>query len=215
MSVIDHPPPSRWSSDQSINRQLHDLVVPQLFVLSTGLAALQRRAPGEAADELMHDLSEVAASALADLRRISRGSAVHESGDLQRVAARLQLAANTVSRLTDCAVGLQIEGEMTVPAALEDDLVAVLWEGMANAIRHGGATKIDVALSATDASLSLVVADDGTWRWPADHASTGLAGLDERAERWRGSLTVDHGDRATRIEFRVPLGAMGVPHTRR
>ena len=215
MSVIDHPPPSRGSSDQSINRQLHDLVVPQLFVLSTGLAALQRRAPGEAADELMQDLSEVAASALADLRRISRGSAMHESADLQRVAARLQLAADTVSRLTDCVVELEVEGEMTVPAGLEDDLVAVLWEGMANAIRHGGATRIDVAVSATDASLSLVVADDGTWQWPADNASTGLVGLRERAARWRGSFTVEHGDRATRIEFRVPLGAMGVPHTRR
>ena len=215
MSVIDHPPPPRWSSDQSINRQLHDLVVPQLFVLSTGLTALQRRPAGDGADALMEDLSEVAASALADLRRISRGATVHDSCDLDRVASRLRLAANTVSRLTDCVVELTVEGDVIVPAGLEDDLVAVLWEGMANAIRHGGATRVDVSLSATDACLSLVVADNGTWLWPTDSASTGLTGLRERAVPWRGSLVVDHGDEHTRIEFRVPLGAMGVPHTRR
>ena len=87
--------------------------------------------------------------------------------------------------------------------------------GSANAIRHGGATRVDVSLSATDACLSLVVADNGTWLWPTDSASTGLTGLRERAVQWRGSLVVDHGDETTRIEFRVPLGAMGVPHTRR
>ena len=60
MAITDHSGAGRWGPDDSINRQLHDLVVPQLFVLSTGLAALQRRAVAPANESLVEDLAEVA-----------------------------------------------------------------------------------------------------------------------------------------------------------
>ncbi|MEM9466654.1 MAG: ATP-binding protein [Actinomycetota bacterium] len=213
MAVTDHSGADRWGPDQAINRQLHDLVVPQLFVLSTGLAALQRREVEPANQALVHDLAEVAAQALLDLRSISRGQAVHEGGALTRVATRLRVATETVSRLTDCEVAFEASGDAVIPAPLEDDLVAVTWESVANAIRHGGASTVTVDLRAEPGTLSLVVTDDGRWVAAADSASSGLGGLYDRAAAWQGRAVIDHGDGATKVVWRIPLDATGRPLT--
>lgn len=214
MAITDHSGAGRWGPDDSINRQLHDLVVPQLFVLSTGLAALQRREVAPENEALVRDLAEVSAHALADLRSISRGQAVHEGGSLSRVATRLRLATETVTRLTDCEVSFVAFGEAIVTGPLEDDLVAVTWESLTNAIRHGGATKVGVDLRAENGTLSLDVTDNGRWATSTDSASSGLAGLHDRAIAWQGRAVVDHGGEVTRVIWRVPLDATGRPLTR-
>ena len=211
MAMTDHSGAGRWGPEQSINRQLHDLVVPQLFVLSTGLTALQRRTVAPSNETLVNDLADVAAQALADLRSISRGQSVYEGGALVRIATRLRVATETVSRLTDCEVDFTVSGDTVVSAALEDDLVAVMWESVANAIRHGCATTVTVALCVDDETLSLVVTDNGRWTATADTASGGLAGLCERAAAWRGRAVVEHGDDLTRVVWRIPLDSTGHP----
>ena len=145
---------------------------------------------------------------------ISRGQAVHEGGSLSRVATRLRLATETVTRLTDCEVSFVAFGEAIVTGPLEDDLVAVTWESLTNAIRHGGATKVGVDLRAENGTLSLDVTDNGRWATSTDSASSGLAGLHDRAIAWQGRAVVDHGGEVTRVIWRVPLDATGRPLTR-
>lgn len=209
MAITDHSGAGRWGPEQSINRQLHDLVVPQLFVLSTGLTALQRRAVAPPNEALVDDLAEVAAQALADLRSISRGQSVYEGGALIRIATRLRVATETVSRITDCEVDFTSSGDTMVSGALEDDLVAVMWESVANAIRHGGATEVTVELRADDETLSLAVTDNGKWAVTADAGSSGLAGLRSRAAAWGGRTVVEFGDCLTRVVWRIPLDSTG------
>jgi signal transduction histidine kinase len=216
MSFPDHlgavaAEPRRWGPDPSINRQLHDLVVPQLFVVSTGLAALQRREVAPANQTLVRDLAEVAAQALADLRAISRGRPVHDGGALSRVADRLRLATETITRLTDCTVDFVTSGEAVIPGALEDDLAAVTWESLTNAIRHGGATAIGIDLRSENESLSLIITDNGRWIDVGDAASSGIEGMRDRAVAWHGRAVIDHGDGTTRVVWRIPLDATGRP----
>jgi len=201
--------PGRWGPEPSINRQLHDLVVPQLFVVSTGLAALQRREVTPANQTLVRDLAEVAAQALGDLRAISRGRPVHGGGALDRVADRLRLSAETVTRLTDCTVDFVTSGEAVIPGALEDDLAAVTWESLTNAIRHGGATAIGIDLRSENESLSLIITDNGRWIDVSDAASSGIEGMRDRAVAWHGRAVIDHGDGTTRVVWRIPLDATG------
>lgn len=203
--------PGRWGPEPSINRQLHDLVVPQLFVVSTGLAALQRREVTPANETLVRDLAEVAAQALADLRAISRGRPVHDGGALSRVADRLRLATETITRLTDCTVDFVTSGEAVIPGALEDDLAAVTWESLTNAIRHGGATAIGIDLRSENESLSLIITDNGRWIDVGDAASSGIEGMRDRAVAWHGRAVIDHGDGTTRVVWRIPLDATGRP----
>ena len=110
-----------------------------------------------------------------------------------------------------CEQHFTVSGDTVVSAALEDDLVAVMWESVANAIRHGRATTVTVALCVDDETLSLVVTDNGRWTATADTASSGLAGLCERAAAWRGRAVVEHGDDLTRVVWRIPLDSTGHP----
>ena len=89
--------------------------------------------------------------------------------------------------------------------------MAVTWESLANAIRHGGATAVGVDLRAEAQTLSLVVTDNGRWTTGTDAASSGLLGLCERAAAWQGRAVIDHGDGTTRVVWRIPLDATGRP----
>ncbi len=188
-----------------ISRQLHDIVVPQLFVLSTGLAAMRRQGEAAGNQALVRDLSDTASRALADLRAISRGHSVREGGQLSRVASRLRIATQTVSHLTGCTVDIEVDGDAQVSAALEDDVVAVAWEAVANAIRHGDAAHVSIEMAAVSGILSIVVTDNGEWRDALDDDGTGIGGLRERAAYWNGSAHITHKGDATRVIWRVPL----------
>ena len=208
MAIAPDPPWSeqRRGAADDVGRQLHDIVVPQLFVLTTGLAALQRH--GTRADDgrLVDDLAETAAQALADLRAISRGRSLALGGPIAHVAQRLAEATRSVTHLSDCEVTVDAhdEDDTSIDARLDHDVRAVAWEGIANALRHGGAHRVQVEISSADHRLRVVVVDDGTWQ-AADPRGTGLVGLERRATSRGGTLEVCRTDAGTRLEWEVPL----------
>ena len=94
------PGTPQWRSDDlgsgssgSIERELHDVVVPQLFVLTTGLELLRKQSDTRSAGKLVVDLALTAERVLADLRAISRGE-------------RLDWAITQTESLIVAAVGL-------------------------------------------------------------------------------------------------------------
>lgn len=187
-----------------VGRQLHDVVVPQLFVLTTGLTALQRNGVLSGNEQLVGDLLDTASSALRDLRRISRGEHSAAALDLESVGQRIGEQTRLLGPLTNCGFELEVHGTCVVPAELVDELVAVVWETAVNAIRHGAASLVQVELCADDDALVVVACDDGAWTTPADAGSSGLLGLSERAERWGGRMSVDGTPTGTRVVWRVP-----------
>jgi signal transduction histidine kinase len=205
-----------WSGAERmpIGRQLHDIVVPQLFVLTTGLTALRRRqVKGTAdivADALVQDLVDTATQALSDLRAISRGRVTGAGGSLGLVGRRLREETKTVAHLTECHVFFDVRGDVEIGPDLADDLVAFVWEALANAIRHGGACRVDVAIRVENGCLVLSAVDDGHWREPTDGGGTGLGGLERRAARWGGAVSVDSTSTGTRLEWCVPLASVDV-----
>lgn len=191
-----------------VSRQLHDIVVPQLFVLATGLAALKRRTSNAQTSTLVGDLADTAQQTLSDLRSISRGTAIHEGGQLARVGSRLTTATGPVAQLTGCRVDIQVVGKAEISSALEDDLTAVAWEAVANAIRHGQAQEITIEIAAIDALLTVTVTDDGEWGEadePIDSTGTGIKSLRSRADLWGGDASIERGDGHTVVTWQVPL----------
>ncbi len=94
--------------------------------------------------------------------------------------------------------------QATVPDDLVDDLVAVLREALTSIVRHAGARTARVGLSVHD-ELTLTVVDDGVGIGPTTRRS-GLADLQARAGRHRGTLTVLPDDPAgTRLSWSVPI----------
>ena len=91
-----------------------------------------------------------------------------------------------------------------VPDDMADDLVAVLREALSNVARHAGAGSAQVSLSVHD-QLTLDVVDDGIGL-PSATRRSGLANLQTRAERHRGTLTVLPNDpKGTRLSWAVPI----------
>jgi len=88
--------------------------------------------------------------------------------------------------------------EFSVSGAQLLELTRILQELVNNAVRHGGATEIRIALAAQDGALRLVVADNGCGFDPeASHAGVGLRGLTLRARRLGGDVRFDSGDSGT------------------
>jgi signal transduction histidine kinase len=188
-----------------IGRQLHDIVVPQLFVLTTGLAALQRHPDRSGDDCLVDDLVETAAQALADLRAISRGRTLALGGPLHQVVERLIHATQSVAHLSACDVTIEATGDCAVvEPSVDHDIQAVVWEALANAIRHGRANAVAVDIASAEGNLRVVVIDNGSWQ-TADPSGTGLAGLRRRAVARKGRFDVQSTESGTRLLWEVPL----------
>ena len=203
MSVQEPAPPWAGVDDVSIGRQLHDIVVPQLFVLTTGLTALRRRSSSRTDDPLVADLVETATQALSDLRAISRGESAHSVDSVASVVSRLVAETKSVGQLTECVVVLEREGDIEIPPQFGVDLVAFVWEAIANALRHGKAEHIAVSMIVADGELVVRAHDDGEWQEPTNEWGSGISGLEARVARWGGCVTLMGSDEGTWIELRV------------
>lgn len=82
----------------------------------------------------------------------------------------------------------------------------MLREAVANAVRHGGADRIDVSLDVEGDSLQLNVADNGSgFSKRKGQAITEPWSLKERVERANGSMRLVSSPGSTKIQISLPL----------
>ncbi|MBR0347464.1 MAG: sensor histidine kinase, partial [Rudaea sp.] len=84
----------------------------------------------------------------------------------------------------------------------------IVQEAVTNALRHAGAKRIDIVLTARDDALHVSVADDGIGLPPdwqqAGHY--GLRGIVERAQVLGGAARIERREpRGTSIDVNIPL----------
>jgi two-component system sensor histidine kinase DesK len=150
-------------------RDLHDILGHSLTVITVKAELANRLLdvdPARAKAEL-EDLERLSRDALADVRRAVEGYRVTLPGEIARAREAL-LAADIDAELPNSTD--------EVPSELRELFAWTVREGVTNVIRHSGARRCIVRLSAT----RVEVCDDGT-----GHESTerghGLDGLRERA----------------------------------
>ena len=113
------------------------------------------------------------------------------------------------------AAGIACEAKIgkfeRLPADLEIALFRVVQEGLANAIRHSRAKKIELALERGSAGLRLALRDDGIGIEDVERAratSHGLAGMAQRLRAIGGTLDItSRKGEGTRIEAFLPIAA--------
>ncbi len=76
-------------------------------------------------------------------------------------------------------------------------------EGLTNACRHSGATRIDLAVAYEERRARLTVSDDGRGFDPSDEGF-GLSGLRERIRLAGGSFAVVSSPAGTTLTVEVP-----------
>ncbi|CCH30128.1 Two-component system, sensor histidine kinase [Saccharothrix espanaensis DSM 44229] len=169
-----------------IERDLHDGAQQHLVLLTMnlGLAEIELGDAHPRAGELVAAAREQARRALAAIREQIRGIHPRVLTDLGLPAALDELAER-------CPVPVRVGFAATgrLPDAVESTAYFVVSEALTNAVRHAGASRVDVGGGVSGGLLVVTVADDG--RGGADpERGTGLRGLADRVAVAGGTLTV-------------------------
>ena len=193
----------------SLARDVHDSIVQFLAGASFRVEAIKRSAKVDPQlraelDELKRLLIEEQAEVRGFLLALRRGREL----ELNDAVAELRALAERLSQQWSVTCQLQVHGDdAAIPVRLQLDLQQLLREAVANAVRHGGADRIDVALAVDGTMLRLDVHDNGAG-FPKANGAAALEprSLKERVERAHGSLRLESEPGSTDLHMSIPLG---------
>jgi signal transduction histidine kinase len=205
------------SERNRVARELHDTLEQGLTGISLQLEAVAgtvQTSPGAARQSLevarqmlRYSLEETRRSVM-DLR-----SQALESYDLPAALATLarQMTLGTAIRSE-----VKVEGpRRRLDAAQEHHLLRIGLEAVTNAVKHSGASRVDIAVRFRPAATELIVADNGCGAQPDTSEISGghfgLQGIRERANKIAAALEFDSQPGiGTRLSVTVPLRARPV-----
>lgn len=220
---------------QRIGRDMHDHVIQRLFATGLSLQAASQSLPGAAgpghADErgtaARVRLEEAVDELDAVIREIRMTIFELNSPPTQTRDQQLDRLVGVFGRDLGFAPVLRVTGILeSVPDAVWTDAVAVVREGLSNALRHARATAVGVEVVASTShqqpsgttALEVEIWDDGVGT-STTAASSGLVNLGHRAARHDGRFVIEPfapaSDLApamgTRLRWLVPLATRPVP----
>ncbi len=144
-------------------REIHDTVGHCLTGISLGLAAtreLAKSEPGSVGDQI-NRLDELSRQGLLDIRR-SLKELRPDMLERRNLSAALRALAEEINSCSTRRVNLSIAGAAdALNPSLEETVYRVVQESITNAVRHGNAKAVDVALSVEEDALRISVEDDG------------------------------------------------------
>ncbi len=188
--------------------ELHDGVGQVMTALTLTLdAAMSAPRLAIAVDHIRvaRRLGDTALSETRDLAHRMRPVRSEERGLVPSIR---DLASQSGFRVKVVADAAAADPALLGPTATVE-VYRIVQEALANAARHSGAAKAEVALSHRDGRLTVVVTDEGVGfaRVVTDEPGIGLAGMEERAELLGGSVRItSHPGQGTRVELSVPTG---------
>jgi signal transduction histidine kinase len=194
-----------------IARDLHDRVIQQLFATGMQLQGVLGTLPdGRNAERVDAAITNLDAT-IAQIRRIifTLSSPERADGPPSGRHRLLDLVGELETSLSvEPAIGFAGPVDAFLDAELTEDLLAVVTEGVTNAVRHGGATEVAVRIAATPAGIRATVTSDGR-PMTAETLSgagrrSGLANLSERANRRGGEMRLQNADGRTVLEWSAP-----------
>jgi signal transduction histidine kinase len=204
---------------QRIAREFHDTLEQELAGVSLRLDAVATRPLDDkgrgliaAARNLVSRIQTETRDLISDLR-----DPAETAGDLGAV-----LAGVASRHAADSGADVRFETHTTPPAlspAVIHDLRMIARESVTNALKHGRATHVRIALDRSDDTLRLAIIDNGCGFDPASavggkRGHFGCAGIRERARKigaevaWESEL-----QRGTTVEVSLPLGVSPARHT--
>ena len=190
-----------------IAREIHDNVGHLLTRATLQVEALRVVHAGE--PRVQADFADVGAT-LAEALDTVRTSVHALNDDACDLSVQMRKTAESVATDSGASIALDIACER-VPAAVSTCLLAVTREAISNALRHGGATKIDIRCLEHPSFYQLSVTDNGSAAESGDAIpGMGLASMRERVESLRGSFSAGPLPQGGwRVFATVPRGATG------
>lgn len=200
----------RAEEQRRVASELHDGALQALYAVGIQLQRASRRGVRQLTDTM------TTSNAIAAIERAM--AAIR--GELDLLVDRPVTAAawdelhkhvGDVAALYGVDVTWKRGGVPALSRNVASALASVLAELVANAVRHGGAGKVEVEMSCVDDRLEMRVRDDGTG--VADAAAlvegNGLTGARRRLAQIGGDLALVLGDRGFGALIVVPIGSDG------
>ncbi len=188
-----------------LRHDLHDGLGPSLSGVGLGLEALQRLAMTDAdrAAQITIRLRTEVAQAVDEVRRIIDAlapGAVEQAGLIDALRRRATAAMDASGITIDLSVAADLPG---LPDATVAAVYRIVDEATTNVLRHAGATRCVIRISA-GAELTIEVHDNGRgWAGPRP-GGIGLTSMRRRAEQLGGTFTATGHD-GGHILVRLPL----------
>ena len=189
-----------------ISREIHDSVGHALVNIIMMLEAASKVCPtgNNSLANLLWQAKAQAAESLNETRR-----AVHLLRNRSEEHVGTLIALKRLTESFSVMTGIEVEIEFgNTPAELPDNIGAAVYrslqEGLTNAFRHAGATRVFVYLRTIRNRLLLDIKDNGRGS-TASHSGSGLQGMQERAAELGGTFTTRNSQTGFQIYIEIPL----------
>lgn len=195
----------------SLARDVHDSVVQFLAGAAFRVEAIMRgsRKGGQVETDLK-ELKRLLIEEQSEIRTLVSALRRDRELELTESVEELKALARRLGQQWSIECSVEASNDAaSIPIRLQLDLQQLLREAVANAVRHGGADRVEVDVGVEDKQLRLLFKDNGSGFAPANGSVVEPWSLKERVDRARGSLSLYSEAGSTNIEITLPLtGAM-------
>jgi signal transduction histidine kinase len=200
-----------WNERNRMARELHDTLAQSLGAISLQLEVAKRQLPADSgARTYVEEAGLQSRASLGEVRNAiwNMRSQVLETGDL---ASALRGVLHSLTDRNHLKSEVCILGEpRRFAPVLENNLLRIGQEAIANAAKHARAKRIEVLLKFEEQQFELRVSDDGQGfdpaHPPASEGGFGLTAMHERAAEMHGQLSVSSAPgKGSVIKFTLPL----------
>lgn len=199
---------SVWLLQRRVGRELHDSVCQDLvglaFLSKEMLTAVNRN--DVIGKDRVKELADGISSALSRARAISKGLSPVEclADELPRALGDLVDSSGKrfgIDFTLDCLDELTLAND-----AHARHLFFIAHEAMTNAVKHSGATRIELTLKKKSGRVVLIVADNGSGMFHEQDTSSGIGMriMRHRAETIGANLSIESGARGTTLTCTLP-----------
>lgn len=199
---------------ERISQDLHDGILQALYAVGLGLEGckpLIRQQPGPVAAKFMKTLDQGIGQlnqVMGEVRNFIAGLESHvlQGGDFP-TALRNLVATMSSSASAKCQTRIAEASARQVSTEQALHIINIVREGVSNALRHSGATRITVSLQDLARSIRLTITDNGVGFQTnsAQGIGHGLSNMASRAQKVRGVFALQsQPNKGTRISLDLP-----------
>ena len=170
---------------ERIGRNLHDVVIQNLYATSLSLSLAGRNKDGETQEAFNKAISAID-EVISEIRREIL------DGDSRKASPlRLQLEDILIPILQPTGAELDLMIEVSsLPDVIEAHSRAVVIEGASNAVRHGAASLLKIQIARQERNIVLTIADNGRGIASQVRMQNGLQNMRDRAESIGGTMDI-------------------------
>jgi signal transduction histidine kinase len=197
----------RWA------RELHDETLQELGGVRVLLSAARRSTDPERLDEALGQALDLVTGGIANLRALIadlRPAALDDIGTGAALSGLVERVRATSGLPIELTVDLSFEAGRVASrhvSELEEAIYRIVQEALTNAVKHANAQRVWIEVREANASVTIVVGDDGQGFDPGVAATGfGLVGMRERTMLAQGTLEVRSADgTGTVLEVSLPV----------